>query len=225
MENDGKLYYRINRKTGRIETNLLEWERSWKNVKILKYPTRFANELRLGERDIYTLDQILEANVMVPEVDMAREYWTPTPEQNAELMLIEDLIARTAISDELFLQWRQARLDENARRKAPNEVAKTRIDLEVKDLKERGDTINKIMGQILEDITKASRERIVKYQVHPDSVENEEESQNLEEARERGDWLFIFEATRKTHMFQGMTTDRVLLYEKQEQEKDYLFSK
>ena len=49
VENDGKLYYyRINRKTGRIETNLLEWKRSWKNVKILTYPTRFANELRLG---------------------------------------------------------------------------------------------------------------------------------------------------------------------------------
>ena len=27
-ENDGKLFYRINRKTGRIETNLLKWERS-----------------------------------------------------------------------------------------------------------------------------------------------------------------------------------------------------
>ena len=94
--------------------------------------------------------------------------------------------------------------------------------MEVKDLKERGDTINKIMGQILEDMTKASRERIEKYQVNPDNVENDEEPQNLEEARERGDWLFIFEAARETHMFQGATTDRVLLYEKQEQEKDYL---
>ena len=71
-------------------------------------------------------------------------------------------------------------------------------------------------------VTKASRERIEKYQVNPDNVENDEESQNLEEARERGDWLFIFEAARETHMFQGATTDRVLLYEKQEQEKDYL---
>ena len=53
-------------------------------------------------------------------------------------------------------------------------------------------------------------------------MENEDESQNLEEARERGDWLFIFDAARETHMFQGATTDRVLLYEKQEQEKDYL---
>ena len=69
------------------------------------------------------------------------------------------------------------------------------------------------MGQILEDMTKASRERIEKYQVNPDNVENEEGSQNLEEARERGDWLFIFEAARETHMFQGATTDRVLLFE------------
>ena len=45
--------------------------------------------------------------------------------------------------NELFLEWRQANLNENARRKALNEVAKTRIDLEVKDLKERKDRINK----------------------------------------------------------------------------------
>ena len=35
-----KLFYRIIRRTGRTETNLLEWERSWKNVKILKHPSR-----------------------------------------------------------------------------------------------------------------------------------------------------------------------------------------
>ena len=50
--------------------------------------TRFANELRLGVRDNYTLDQILEASVMLSEVDTAIEYWTPTPKQNAELILI-----------------------------------------------------------------------------------------------------------------------------------------
>ena len=40
--------------------------------------------------------------------------------------------------------------------KAMNEVAKTRIALEVKDLKERSDTISKIMGAVLEDMTKSS---------------------------------------------------------------------
>ena len=55
VESDGKLFYRIDKKTGRTVTNLLEWERSWKNVKILKYPTRFARSprclgLTLGRR-------------------------------------------------------------------------------------------------------------------------------------------------------------------------------
>ena len=43
-----------------------------------------------------------------------------------------------------------------------NEVTKARIDVEVKDFKERKDTIMKIMGGVLEDMT-ASRERIEKY--------------------------------------------------------------
>ena len=30
------------------------------------------------------------------------------------------------------------------------------------------------------------------------TVEDEDETQSLEEARERGDWLFIFEAARVT---------------------------
>ena len=46
-----------------------------------------------------------------------------------------------------------------------NEVSKTRIDLEVKDLKERKDTINKIMGEILKDMTRASRDKIEKIKV------------------------------------------------------------
>ena len=83
--------------------------------------------------------------------------------------------------------------------------------MEVKDLKERGDTINKIMGQILEDMTKASRERIEKYQVNPDNVENDEESQNLEEARERGDWLFIFEAVLHIQLYLSVRLQQVTL--------------
>ena len=37
------------------------------------------------------------------------------------------------------------------------EVAKTRIDPEVKDLKEKSDTISKIMGAVLEDIIQSGR--------------------------------------------------------------------
>ena len=127
----------IDKKTGRTVTNLLEWERSWKNVKILKYPTRFANELRLGARENPTVERVLTSNVMLPEVDTAREYWTPSVEQAIQLAAIEDQEIRTTMSNAMFLEWRQANLAENARRKALNEVSKTRTDLEVEDLKER----------------------------------------------------------------------------------------
>ena len=50
------------------------------------------------------------------------------------------------------------------------------------DLKERKDTINKIMGEILEDMTKASRDKIEKYSVPEEDMENEDETQTLEEA-------------------------------------------
>ena len=84
-EDGDKLYYRINRKSGRVETNFLEWERSWKNVKILQFPARYAEKLRTGQRGVHTAEQILTRNVMLPEVDTAREFWLPTPEQAAEL--------------------------------------------------------------------------------------------------------------------------------------------
>ena len=36
----------------------------------------------------------------------------------------------------------------------------------------------------------------------------------LEEARQRGDWLFIFEAARATHLDAGAEDDLVLRFEK-----------
>ena len=67
----------------------------WKNVKILKYPTRFANELRLGVRENPTVDEVLVAeHVTLPEEDVGREYWTPTSEEMTELLAIENPLVR-----------------------------------------------------------------------------------------------------------------------------------
>ena len=184
-------------------------------MKILKFQARYAEELRAGVRANPTIEQILVANVMLPDVDTTREYWIPNPEQAAELAAINPRAAKDARRTEMFIAWRQAQLLENARRKALNEVTKTRIDLEVKDFKERKDTILKIMGEVLEDMTKISRERVEKY------VKELAEGQNpallatdLDRAREIGEWLFVFEAARETHMFQGAADDRVLMFEK-----------
>ena len=57
----------------------------------------------------------------------------------------------------MYLAWRYLQLEENARRKADNEIAKTMINLEVKDIKERAEAVSKILGEILEDMTEILR--------------------------------------------------------------------
>ena len=164
-EDSEKLYYRINRKSGRVETNVLEWERSWKNVKILKYPTTYAEELRSGERNPFDEEGALAALQILPELDATREYWRPTAEEAQELAAIKPRVARDQRRDEMFFAWRTARLAENAEIKRQNEITKTRIDLQVKENKDRKDTISVLMGAILEDLTKTSRDKIEKYRL------------------------------------------------------------
>ena len=159
-EDTEKLYSRINKKSGRVETNLLEWERSWKNVKILRYPTRYADELRSGVRNPIDEELVLAELQILPELDAAREFWRPTPEQAAELATINQRAPRDARRDEMFFAWRAARLVENAEIKRQNEITKTRIDLKVKEIKDMKDTVSVLMGAILEDMTKASRDKI-----------------------------------------------------------------
>ena len=53
-------------------------------------------------------------------------------------------------------------------------------------------------------------------------VEEVDDTMNVKEAQQNGDWLFIFKAARETHLYQGVVDDPVLVYERQEQEKEYL---
>ena len=74
-------------------------------------------------RDNPTVEEMLAANVMLPEVDVNREYWNPIPE-DVELLSIENQLVRDTRQTAMFLAWRQAQQAENARRKALNEVAR-----------------------------------------------------------------------------------------------------
>ena len=135
-------------------------------------------------------------------------------EQNAELVATPQTAQKDARRLQFFTAWRQESVQINAQRNAQNEVTKTRIDLEVKDLKERKDVIGKKMGEVLEDMSKGSRDRVKYVKVLDPDGDNEGSATTLDEAREIGDWLFMFEAARETHLFQGVGEDRVLIFEK-----------
>ena len=71
-------------------------------------------------------------------------------------------------------------------------------------------------------MTKSSRDKVEKYMLPIAEVEEVDDTMNVKEAQENGDWLFIFKAARETHLYQGVVDDPVLVYERQEQEKEYL---
>ena len=77
----------------------------------LKFPARYGEELRRGVRVSPTVEQILEANVMLPDVNTPHEN-TGSPHQRRRQSSPLSTLERS------FL--------ENSRRKALNEVTKTR---------------------------------------------------------------------------------------------------
>ena len=132
----------------------------------------------------HTAEQILARNVMLPEVDTAREFWLQATDARASCGTRGSQRETTSSQGGgvLPVPWRQAGMLENARRKAQNEITKM---------------IGKQMGNFLEDLTKASLDKIEKY-VKPEAEEPEGALVpaagpvwTLEEARQRGDWLFI----------------------------------
>ena len=89
--------------------------------------------------------------------------------------------------------------------------------------------ISKLMRDVLEDLTKDSLDKIEKYVkpvvVAPVVVAAEGEAapepvRTLEMARQRGGWLFIFEAARAPHLDAGDEEDLVLRFEKRKQEEE-----
>ena len=96
-------------------------------------------------------------------------------------------------------------------------------------------SLDKIEKYVKPILTKASLDKIEKY-VKPAVVapvvaaaEGEaapapapEPVRTLDMARERGDWLFIFEAARATHLDAGDEEDLVLFFEKRKQQEDCL---
>ena len=223
-EKNGLLYMRMNRKTGRMETNILEWERKWKYVKITEYPAEYADQLRTGVRVAHDRATILAPFNLEPEKDTAFEHWVPTAAQTTELAAIRNEAQHDRREKELFLEWRGERLTENAMIRTQNEIKKAERDLKIKEMDQRKSTVLNLIGTILGDMTKDSRLKVEEYvhQLEEDEVQANNEAVNIEEARVRLDWLFIFQAARNTHLLYGVQGNALLMLEQREQQKAIL---
>jgi len=76
------------------------------------------------------------------------------------------------------------------------------------------------MGQVMTDMTSESRRMVMKWVRNEKKDENDPESamkaDNIEEAYEKYDWLFVFEAAMVTHMHADCNVDETTILERQE---------
>ncbi len=82
----------------------------------------------------------------------------------------------------------------------------------------RKNTITKLMGQVMADMTSESRRMVMKWVRNETKDLTDPESilkaNNIDEAYEKYDWLFIFEAA--THLHADCTVDDTTILECQE---------
>jgi hypothetical protein len=68
----GQLTYRVGRNG--VESNILEWMRSWKDYKITELPTEVHDCLRSSQRKTYNIDVEIEGLAYEPELPIGKDY-------------------------------------------------------------------------------------------------------------------------------------------------------
>ena len=207
---EGKLYQRLGR-AGEIETNALDWGRSWLQVKLLSYPPELRQSLEDFVRVKYDIDKLVATLEYEPELLTSKDNWTPTGPQRQELSVLEgdDKLWR---EKEIYAEWSSNRMIINAEIRRRNDRKKAEQEVIIKN---GGQTyqrvIGQLMGEILADMMPESRKQVEKWvrpvddEVHIVGDEKREWiADNMKEAHEIGDWLFIFEAAQKTHLLRPM---------------------
>jgi hypothetical protein len=122
----------------------------------------------------------------------------------------------------MMAKWAEGQAKINAIIKATNDTIKKQRDeiIAKGDESTRKNMITKLMGQVMADMTSESRCMVMKWVRNENKDENDPESalkaDNIEEAYEKYDWLFVFEAALVTHMHADCNVDETTILERQE---------
>ena len=208
---DGKLYYRLNPKTGRYDHNGLEWLKKWSERKSSEYGVKFQNailEMKYLEDDDDIYD---ETNDYEAELPVDKDSWLPKDDEQAEIdELPEGSAERARKEKQLFLVWKKRQMKKNASIKARNKILDERMSLHVKANDHSSKARLKMVGDLENDMDMTARSRVHKWvwNVTDEDVENlgydsveefHDDGQyatTMVEARKKADYLFIFRAVR-----------------------------
>jgi hypothetical protein len=203
-----------------VESNILEWTRSWKDYKITEFPTEFRDCLRTGKRKKYNIDEEIEELVYEPELPIGKDYWVPSHEQFEQSEHITQARAREYEEKILYNQWVEERQEHNAATKTRNDTMKKAHDeIIARGGNAREDMISMLMGAVLEDMSLDSQQRVktwIRKDVSSPNYDASRMANNLEDAYKMQDWMFIFEAVMATHLQVVGDVDDCMLLQRQE---------
>ena len=219
---EGRLYQKMGR-AGENEINALDWLRSWKQWKMGGYSPEFLQSLTDFVRIKYDIEDLVKEMDYEPEVPTTKDFWTPSVIERAELATLEG-DDRTWREREMLQTWFAKQSRKNAEIRQNNDLKKAERDAIAKDGgKNRKKEIGKLIGEILGDMSESSRLEVESWvrpaDSEPDLAYNEPRelvADNMSEAREKGDFLFVFEAVQNTHLLRPMPKVPSLAFKQRE---------
>jgi hypothetical protein len=213
------LYYKVG-KEGMV-TNYQAWLRGWREHKITEFDVIFQEGLRELKRKEYSLEKELRSLEYQPLVTISKEFWVPSAAQLLILEVEASDVRRGYLERSMLAQWAEEQAKVNATIKATNDIIKKQLDeiIEGSDAT-RKNTITQLMGQVMADMTAESRWMVMKWvrteTKDPNDPDSAFKADTIEEAYEKYDWLFVFEAAMVTHMHADCTVDETTFLERQE---------
>jgi hypothetical protein len=157
-----------------------------------------------------------------PLVTISKDFWVPSARQITELEAETNTTRRGDMERRMMAEWAEAQVALNAEIQAENDaIKKQRVEIIDKGNETtRKNTITKLMGQVMGNMTVESRRMIMKWKQTEPKDPNDPMSAFMadtnEEAYQIYDWLFVFEATMVTHLHADCTVDVTAILERQE---------
>ena len=221
----GALYYRIG-KNG-TETNFLDWFRAWKDYKITEFAAEYRETLREFKRKEYDMDAELSLLQNEPLLPIQKDYWIPTVAEIALLTAEPDETRRSYLERRLFGQWATTQATINADIKTRNEnKKKQRDEIISRGGEARKTMISTIIGSTLADMSIDSRQKVIAWKrANPTDPADPQKgliADDMEEAYEKQDWLFVFEAAMATHLQVDAAVDDTAVLQRQEKQLEKL---
>jgi hypothetical protein len=214
------LYYKVGKEG--VITNYQAWLRGWREHKITEFDVFFQEGLRELKQKEYSMEDELQGLEYLPLMAISKEFWVPSVDP---LMILEaevNDVRRGYMERSMMAQWAEKQAKVNATIKATNDTIKKQRDEIIAKGNEstRKNMITKLMGQVMADMTSESRRMVMKWArmeaKDPKDPESALKADTIEEAHEKYDWLFIFEAAMVTHLHADCTVDETTLLERQE---------